>query len=397
MKRLITILFFLSLIATGTYYFYKTNKDFKNFVADLLPKEKKSVDSLTTHTPTPSPTPTSIKEKKSTKKKIPKTLKPDEFHSLDEYAKKTPKQYEKDIHTLSDYLIKPATTDMEKVRVIFTWVATHVRYDADAFNSGNYPDYSAENVLSNKKAICEGYGNLFKALCEAAGFETEKIIGYAKGYGYNIGDKFTETDHAWNAVKIDNKWRLFDATWGSGYGTKKNGKLVSTLKFEPYWFNVNPKAFIFTHLPLESKWQMTGGSLTLDKYEMMPYLTESFFKLGFNPDKIYSDAVSGKVKEFVKTYSYDFPIKVIQLPYSQNLNRQNEIKFEIQSDYAEDIALIDDNSWLYFTKENNVFTISHKPTGKNLQICIKINWFDKNFSTIVKYSVTDNGSITALK
>lgn len=392
MKRLITILLFLSLIATGTYYFYKTNLDFRNFVADLLPKDKQSVDSLTT----PSPAPQDFKEKKSAKKKIPKTLKPDEFYSLDEYARKTPKQNEKDIKTLAEYLIKPATSDMEKVRVIFTWVTTHVRYDADAFNSGNYPDYSAENVLESKKAICEGYSNLFKALCEAAGLEAEKVTGYAKGYGYNIGDKFTDTDHAWNAVKIDNRWRLFDATWGSGFGTKKNSKLVSTLKFEPYWFNVNPKAFIFTHFPLQSKWQLTGGSLTLDKYETMPYLTESFFKLGFNSDKIYSEVISGKIKEFVETYSNDFPIKVIQFPYSKNLNRQNEIKFEIQSDYAEEIALLDDNTWNYFKKENSSFTISHKPTGKELQICVKINSFDKSFSTIAKYKVTDNGDITAL-
>lgn len=387
MKRLFTILLFLSLVSTGTYYFYKTNQEFRNFVTDLLPENKQNIDSLITL----SPTPPNIKEQKSTNKKTPKSIKPDEFFSLDEYARKTPKQNEKDLQTLADYLIKPASTDLEKVRVIFTWVATHIAYDDDAFNSGNFPDYSAENVLANKKAVCDGYSNLFKAICEAAGFEAEKIIGYAKGYGYSIGDKITETNHAWNAVKIDNKWRLFDATWGSGFGTQKNGRLESTIKFEPFWFNVNPKAFIFTHLPEQLKWQQTGGSMTIGEYQTMPYLREAFFKLGFNPDKIYSEALSGKVKEFVETYNNEFPIKVIQFPYSQNLIRQSEIKFEIISDYAEEIALLDNNNWSFFKKEKNSFIISRKPTGEELQICVKINWFDINFSTIAKYKVIENG------
>lgn len=386
MKRLITKLFFFSLIATGVYYLYKTDQAFRGFVVKFLKGDKQPADSLKTI----SPTLPDNKETKSTKKRIPKSLKPDEFYKLDEYARKAPKQYEKDIKTLAEYLIKPARTDMEKVRIIFTWVATHIRYDDNAFNSGNYPDYSAANVLSNKRAVCEGYSNLFNALCEAAEFEAEKITGYAKGYGYSIGKRITKTNHAWNAVKIDNNWCLFDATWGSGFGTPKNGKLVSTLEFEPYWFNVNPKAFIFTHLPVEPKWQLTGSSISLDKYQTMPYLAESFFKLGFNPEIIYSEAISEKVKQFVETYESDFPIKAVQLPYSKNINRKSEIKFEIQSDYAEEIALLDENKWNSFTKENNTFTLTHKPTGKVLQICVKINWFDKNFSTIAKYKVTDN-------
>ena len=392
MRRFISILFFLGLVGAGAYYYYNTNEEFRNFVVDLLPKEEQSADTLTTQTQTPPV----IIEKKSTQKKTPKSLKPGAYASLDEYARKTPKQNEQDIETLAAYLIKPAKNDLEKVRVIFTWVATHVSYDDDAFNSGNYPDYSADNVLVNKKAVCEGYSNIFKALCEAAGFEAEKIVGYAKGYSYSIGDKIEESNHAWNAVKINNKWLLFDPTWGSGFGTQKNGKLVSTLQFEPYWFNVNPKAFIFTHLPEQPEWQLTGGSITLDKYQTMPYLRGSFFEFGFNPDIIYSDVMSGKVKEFVEIYSYEFPIKVIQVPYTLNLTRQSEIKFEIQSDYAEEIALVDDNNWNYFKKENNTFTISHKPTGKELSICVKINSFDKNFSTIAKYKVTDSGDNTAL-
>lgn len=172
------------------------------------------------------------------------------------------------------------------------------------------------------------------------------------------------------------------------YGTNKNGKLVSTTKFDPYWFNVTPEEFIFTHLPEQSKWQFTTNSITLAQYEKLPYLDETFFKLDFDPVEVYQDATSGKVKEFVETFPCRFPITDVQLPYTQNVNRNSEIIFKVNSDYAEEIALIDDNTWHYFKKENNVFTVSHKPVGKQLKITVKINWFD-SFYSITRYKVVD--------
>jgi len=96
---------------------------------------------------------------------------------------KLPNSLKKDIETLANYLITPAQSETEKVRLLFTWVATHIRYDDKAFNSGHLHDYPAEKVLTTKLAVCEGYSNIFQELCVAAGLESEKISGYAKGYG----------------------------------------------------------------------------------------------------------------------------------------------------------------------------------------------------------------------
>lgn len=391
MRRLLAIFILLSIVSGATYILYKTNADFKTYFSGLIQStnETNSIDTLAK-----SSSPDSKVQQKA-RKKIPKTLKPDEFYALDEYARKTPKRYEANVSTLAQYLLKPAKTDIEKARVLFTWVASHVKYDDKAFNSGEYPDYSAEDVLQNKKAVCDGYGNILKALCDAAGLESEKVIGYAKGYGYKVGDTFKETDHAWNVIKVDNEWRLFDATWASMDATTKNGKLVSTTEFNPYWFNVTPEAFIFTHLPEQSKWQLMADSLTLAQYEKLSYLDETFFKLGFNSADVYNDAVSGKVKEFIETFPIDLPVTASQLPYSENLGRGIEITFRVQSDYAEEIVLIDDKTWHYFKKENNTFTLSHKPLGKLLKIGVRINWFDKNFYSIVRYKVLDEEKIIA--
>ena len=45
------------------------------------------------------------------------------------------------------------------------------------------------------------------------------IIGHSKGLGFNYEVEISDenTDHEWNAVKIDGNYFLVDSTWGSGY------------------------------------------------------------------------------------------------------------------------------------------------------------------------------------
>jgi hypothetical protein len=385
MKRtLLTFLIIVTTLAIGTYYTYVTDKGFNKYVSSLLhPRD------TIFQTPQPSDQKATRKETKI-RDSTPKKIKQDKFYRLDEFARRTPKQYEKDVQTLALYLVTPAVSDIEKVRVLFTWVATHVYYDVDAFNSGNLPDYPAERVLLTKKAVCDGYSNLLKELCDAAGLESEKIIGYAKGYGYKIGEKFSETDHAWNAVKIDNQWKLFDATWASGESANRNGKLSMTLKFDSYWFDVSPKEFIFTHLPEEPKWQLVENTMSIEKFEELPFLNDNFFKLRFDSDKIFDEAISGRVKDFVETPSSQFPVKAIQIPYTQDLQHDVSINFIIESYYAEDITLIDGNTWHSFKKQNNSFSLTHTPISNQIEISQKINWYDANYWTILKYKVVDN-------
>lgn len=388
MKKFIFILIF-SVAGYGFYHLYTSNNDFKKSINDYYDKYgNKDADNKISE-----PELKGIKKKSATKRKC-KTLNPDQFSALDEYAKKCPQKYEKDIPTLVKYLIKPAGTELEKARVLFTWVATHVKYDDKAFNTEVYPDYTPEFVLSGKKAVCEGYSNLFKALCNEAGLEAEKLIGYAKGYGYKIGDKFEKTDHAWNAIKIDNQWRLFDLTWASGSGTNRNGKLVSESRFDPFWFNVCPKAFIFTHLPEQPKWQLIGIPITLEKYEKLPYLNSTFFETGFNPEEIFDEAITGRIKEFVEVYPTGFPLKAVKIPYTKLLVKNKAIDFEFFSDYAEEIALVEGDKWNYFKRENNRFLLTHIPTSKEIKISVKINSFDKSFFTLLIYKIIEREKVT---
>lgn len=129
----------------------------------------------------------------------------------------TPRSVETAVAKLAAELTDPAESELEKARAIYRWITKNIAYDVQGFHSGNHGDLSPAGVLTSRKTVCMGYANLFEALAEAAGLEAGILIGWCKGYGFTIG-VFDETFlHAWNAVKINNQWRLVDTTWGAGY------------------------------------------------------------------------------------------------------------------------------------------------------------------------------------
>src|SRR5579872_2450201 len=141
---------------------------------------------------------------------------------IDQHALKAPATEEESVESLAKYLVQPARSDGEKVRAIYRWVTDRIRYDVDSFLSGKTGDNSTRAALDNRRVVCEGYSNLVRDLCKAAGIKVVKVTGRAKGVGYVPGARGAQFNHAWNAVKIDDQWCLLDATWGAG---DVNGKM----------------------------------------------------------------------------------------------------------------------------------------------------------------------------
>jgi hypothetical protein len=389
------ILFPLILIVgIASIYHYRTNPDFKSELDNWFGITKS--DSLQYEAKRDTANyvaPLTKKKKIKQKDRIPKKLTPGPFYKLDEYARNTPDKYSHNIKDLADYLAIPAKNDLDRSRLAFTWIATHVQYDAEAYNTGNYKDeFSADSVLMRRTAVCEGHSTLFTELALMMNLEVVKIIGYAKGYGLGTNKKFTDTNHAWNAVKIDGKWQLIDVTWGSGYGHTKNNKLETVMEFDPYWFCVNPMESIFSHLPEDKEWQLIQNKINLAQFENLPYLNKSFFELGFDSEEVFKKAIAGSVDEFADTYSVGFPIKQVELPFIKTIERGNKYSFILQSDYVDEIAIIDGGQWTHFKKEDGKFSALYVPVSDKVEIVVKINWFDIEYQTIIIYR-TDSQKI----
>ncbi|MGE0088531.1 MAG: transglutaminase domain-containing protein [Bacteroidales bacterium] len=289
---------------------------------------------------------------------LPDTL----YLSIDNYARKCPESIKNDLTALVEYLQKGAKTDIEKARVIYVWITDNINYDQEAFNTGKNGDYSAEGVLESKNAICEGFSNLFYTLGIELDLEIEKVHGYAKGYSYIDGMKFQKTNHAWNIIKIDGKWKLFDATWGQGYGTKVNNKLVCKKEFDSYWFDVDPYEAIFNHLPEDLEFEFVKPSIKLSTFEKLPNINKEYFKLGFNGKETYNAILSNITLEFPKCYNSGIQVKAINAPKNNDLMLNANYQFEFYIPMGIDVAIIDSqNNWTYFNKNDGVFKVKYTP------------------------------------
>lgn len=139
-------------------------------------------------------------------------------------AQAYPGVYEKALEITAGY-----STDSEKLWAIYEWVAENVYYDRDSFQSGSSGVTEPEDILDMKpmRCVCEGYANLFRDLCRAAGIPCKVVHGYALGVG---AESYwteailngNESNHAWNEAYVGGKWRILDVTWDS-QNTYENG------------------------------------------------------------------------------------------------------------------------------------------------------------------------------
>jgi hypothetical protein len=196
----------------------------------------------------------------------------------DALADSAPAGVERSVPSLAAYLARAGRDDLTRARALYRWVAGHITYDAAGFRSGQPGDLSPEAVLHRGRSVCEGFARLTKALGEAMGLEIEVVSGWSKGYGYTPGQTFDgPTNHAWNAVRIDGKWRLMDPTWGAGY---LDESLSFVRRFQDHYFLTKPEEFVFDHLPERSSWQLLERPLTAAQYADLVYLRPMFFQAG---------------------------------------------------------------------------------------------------------------------
>ena len=193
---------------------------------------------------------------------------------------------------LAEQIAKDFSTDIERIRALYTWLALNISYDLETLYSGetavnfSYTDQQdlqrklrainrnmVNNTLRTKKAICEGYAQTFKYISELLGVPCMLVGGYSKGTVDDIGEIPPRENHAWNAVKLNKKWFLIDVTWGAGYA---NGKSW-TQRFNDFYFLTNPDDLILSHYPMDDMWTLTKNNTTLSEFFEKPIFDKAFF------------------------------------------------------------------------------------------------------------------------
>ncbi|MEZ5039187.1 MAG: transglutaminase domain-containing protein [Saprospiraceae bacterium] len=185
------------------------------------------------------------------------------WSKIDRHAQNAPKKWQQDLPLLTQYLTEATANDFEKVRAIYRWITLNISYDTAVLDGDQKRiNKNISDILARQKAICMGYADLFKKMCELAGLSAQIIDGYSKGTLTSKPDLSTP-DHSWNAVLINKQWYLIDATWGSSL-LQQNPDFTTLT--EDYFLS-SPDQFILTHLPAMPMWQLLECPISTNIYK----------------------------------------------------------------------------------------------------------------------------------
>lgn len=196
-----------------------------------------------------------------------------DFSGPDTHAAKFPRQSVPSLDWLAPQLVAPFSSPTDRARAIFTWLHHNISYDVVGFFNKTLKPSTPASTLSTGVAVCEGYAALFTALASKVGLESVVVGGHGKGFGFtNLSPgapiPSEHSNHAWNAVKIDNgEWKLIDSCWGAG-NISGEGKPYNK-SFTPSFFTMSNEDFGLRHFPTDkSQFFRTDGrhSIPWDEY-----------------------------------------------------------------------------------------------------------------------------------
>lgn len=286
------------------------------------------------------------------------------FRVIDAYMRNCPAASEHSVADIASYINRSARTDLEKARAVYVWMTDNISYNDAGFNSGDLGDNSAENVLKTRVAVCAGFADLFTEIAVKTGIEAVTVTGYAKGYGYSEGDAFEDTDHAWNAVKIDGAWKIYDATWGQGSATEDSrGRLKSSKKFDEQWFHVDPKISVFTHLAEFAYQNFLPQNISLAEFERLPNFQPKVLQYGlFSPDELLAQVKTKKPFNLPEMHAVQPIFQFISAPKSRTLKQKERITIEIKSNEDLHFHLVNElDEWIPFEKKEQTYVLNFIP------------------------------------
>ncbi len=190
------------------------------------------------------------------------------YAAVDAHARSIGHSRDIGLDKLAAALSEGCTSDAQKVRAFYVWISDQIKYDIKGLEKMDEMEpakwaqkQSAEQVMKRKKGVCEGYANLFLALCQAEKIQCIKVVGIVR----RPNGRVPSGGHAWNIVRADGNWRLVDPCWGAGY-LNDDEKYVE--RFNEKYFFTAPETMILDHFPEEPLFQMLPTPLTEAEFRL---------------------------------------------------------------------------------------------------------------------------------
>ncbi|MBQ4283579.1 MAG: hypothetical protein IJB96_06610 [Lachnospira sp.] len=140
----------------------------------------------------------------------------------------------------------------ENEKSVYNYLVDNITYDKKIESH-----FNAYEALTEGRAVCAGYSEVFRTLMELLGYECITVSGTADN-----------ENHMWNAIKLGNEWYQVDVTWGDTDEDSLNPVRVYA------YFNINEPEMALDHtrtsvLPDSYK---EGIRYTYASYESVPVI-----------------------------------------------------------------------------------------------------------------------------
>lgn len=207
----------------------------------------------------------------------------------------------KNLPVLTYKLTNDLSTTVEKFRAIYTWVSTNIENDYGAYLTTRkkrkklaadreaYLEWNASftpkvftKLIADRKTACTGYAYLIREMASLAGFKCKIVNGYGRTPTLRLDEK-SAANHSWNAIEIDGKWYVCDATWSAGrVMLLDNGPEFQNDYFDGY-FLADPTLFIKNHYPLEISLSVLNDPPTFEEFLDGPVVYKEAFNFPIVP------------------------------------------------------------------------------------------------------------------
>lgn len=135
--------------------------------------------------------------------------------------------------------IEKLETDYDKILYIHDWIIENIEYDETLNRANRNNIYGA---FIEKRVTCGGYAKAFKYLVDKLNIECIIIQGKAST------EEKTE-NHAWNYIRLSNKWYGIDCTWDDPIII---GKDENQIKQKYYTYFLKGQEVFKNHIPFET-------------------------------------------------------------------------------------------------------------------------------------------------
>jgi len=175
------------------------------------------------------------------------------------------------------YVCRPYRSDVQRLRAIFTWVSEKVAWEEEFVG-----EIDPRRVIQMRRGCSEEVAVLVFEMCLAMGLHAEVVRGYLKSPGEVVEyDNNPRPNHWWNAVIVDDCWRIMDCSLASPTNPKRGRYSSAGSQIaENGFFLARPMEICYSHISSGFEQQHICPPISPEILLALPCACPPYFKNG---------------------------------------------------------------------------------------------------------------------